>query len=927
MATVNKNFRIKDGLIVEGTTGTINGDNIVTENASQTLSSKEFNGETKFHAANGAGSLSINLDGTYGTTTITGNNGDLNLVTNNGNIVLNADNTVYLDSVYAGNEVVSKSYVDSNPGNFVDSTGATNAAAELLTGATLTNITITGDGSGLTITAENGVADSTTDDLVEGTTNKYFTAQRAIDAVGGSATSENTPSTVVKRDTSGNFAAGNITANQVTVQTAGTIFEDSGFNVVSTTGNDLNLYGTAGVNITAANADIVLNADGSVYKGSVSTSNELVTQGRLNAYIGDNTVDSSTGNTITDRIGSVASDLSTHIQDTSTHGVTGDIVGTSDVQVLTNKTINDELFFTNPSTQASDAGIKINDVSEDLEIVAYTANMHLTASQDVTITSNNGDIVLNPDGGAYISSVSAGNQIATNSYVDNAVSGLAWKEAVNLLWDDANAGLTGSTGTLVIDGHTALTDANNGYRILIKNGDNRGIWSYADDTTSWTLTRTADADAVGELLGAAVYVMEGTTYGKTSWVQGNHYATAFADQVWTQFSGSGSVLAGSGITVDGLEVSIDRTTVDTWYDEAGAVSTHSALTTGVHGVTGDVVGTTDSQSLSNKTIMGQTYFQSGGGAGGTNNYIDVNNSTGKLRVHSGYSLDLNSSGDVTLESTGGDVVVNPDGILRVNSSITGQSMSLIGGSIYGPAGSGTTGLTLTTGQDVSAIKVQNDGNVILYPYAGGAYVGGDSSTQEIATHGWVDTNYLSVDTYTTQIADYVPLTQKGAANGIATLDVDGQVPSSQLGNVPAAYVTSVGTNLSVSTGQLNLSRDMYIDDINLGSNNSGFPSTKIYGYETYLGGSTATEIFSFDSAHFTVAELFVKYTNVSADVEVSKVLIAIDGLGNAAVTEYGLVSTNASISNISVVVTGGIVSVKIAAAAGTVVVAATLLGL
>jgi hypothetical protein len=60
---------------------------------------------------------------------------------------------------------------------------AKTSAADLLTGATLTNITITGSGSGLTITAENGVADSTTDNLTEGTTNKYFTAQRAVDAL------------------------------------------------------------------------------------------------------------------------------------------------------------------------------------------------------------------------------------------------------------------------------------------------------------------------------------------------------------------------------------------------------------------------------------------------------------------------------------------------------------------------------------------------------------------------------------------------------------------------------------------------------------------------------------------------------------------------------------------------------------------------
>jgi Major tropism determinant N-terminal domain len=57
-------------------------------------------------------------------------------------------------------------------------------AASLLTGATLSNITITGDKNGLTISAENGVADSTTDNLTEGSTNKYFTNERAQDAVG-----------------------------------------------------------------------------------------------------------------------------------------------------------------------------------------------------------------------------------------------------------------------------------------------------------------------------------------------------------------------------------------------------------------------------------------------------------------------------------------------------------------------------------------------------------------------------------------------------------------------------------------------------------------------------------------------------------------------------------------------------------------------
>ncbi len=78
---------------------------------------------------------------------------------------------------------------------------ATQAAATLLTGATKTNIEITGDGSPtnpLVITAENGVADSTTNDLVEdpnATTSSgtmYFTNARAIAAVSGADITPNT---------------------------------------------------------------------------------------------------------------------------------------------------------------------------------------------------------------------------------------------------------------------------------------------------------------------------------------------------------------------------------------------------------------------------------------------------------------------------------------------------------------------------------------------------------------------------------------------------------------------------------------------------------------------------------------------------------------------------------------------------------------
>lgn len=87
------------------------------------------------------------------------------------------------DQIQAAIDDLTTDDIEEGSSNLYYTTGrAKDDAATLLTGATLTNITITGDGTGLTITAENGVADSDTDDLTEGSTNLYFTNQRALDA-------------------------------------------------------------------------------------------------------------------------------------------------------------------------------------------------------------------------------------------------------------------------------------------------------------------------------------------------------------------------------------------------------------------------------------------------------------------------------------------------------------------------------------------------------------------------------------------------------------------------------------------------------------------------------------------------------------------------------------------------------------------------
>ena len=108
------------------------------------------------------------------------------------------DNAIYLYDGSAWQQVAIGADAAANTDELTE--GSTNlyftderaqdAVATALTGGTQTNITVTYDDASNTFSfvAENGVADSDTDDLTEGSTNLYFTDSRARGSVSGDAT-------------------------------------------------------------------------------------------------------------------------------------------------------------------------------------------------------------------------------------------------------------------------------------------------------------------------------------------------------------------------------------------------------------------------------------------------------------------------------------------------------------------------------------------------------------------------------------------------------------------------------------------------------------------------------------------------------------------------------------------------------------------
>jgi hypothetical protein len=693
MATVNKDFKIKNGLIVEGTSGTINGHTILTE----------------------------------------------------------TDGDAYILNLIGGETLITS----------VDAADFTVTGGEL-TIASGSDIARDGD-----ITSAINALD--TDDIEEGTTNQYFTNQRALDATASAYDTTGTAQGIVDA----------LDTDDIEEGTTNKYFSDS-------------------LARGAVSAGDGLNYDSNTGEFSAHLGNGLEISG------GAIRIDDSIVATETD----LTNAISTHNAFSGIHGVTGDVVGTTDTQTISNKTLGSDL---------AAGGFKITGLATP---------------------ENSGDA-------------------ATKAYVDAVSEGLHVHEAARVAIQGNISIANGLENGDTAGGVTLAT----GDRVLVKDQTNAAENGIYVVQASGQALRATDFDTATEIdSGDFIFVTSGT-YANTGWVQTLKPATIGTDPLsFTQFSGAGTYTAGNGLTLNGTEFKINesitatRTYVDTELDA------HIDLTDNVHGVTGDVVGTSDSQTLTNKTLGSGTVLSANIDAANTYTIANleepVNNQDAATKAY--------VDGEISSLSTTVDNLTTSDISEGTNLYYTDQRVDdYINASVdTDDVSEGSTNLYFTDARAKSAAAaLLTDINTTLTNITITGNGGGLTITAE---NGVADSTTDDLDEGTTN---------KYFTDVRAVDALEAVVP-----NFTAVEVNSLAKQVAATTGLV-------------------------------ATASTVTA-YAFAKAEYRSAKFLVK-TAYGSHTEVSEVLLTLDTSDNIAITEYAIVGTNGSTMTVSADVSGTDVRLRV----------------
>ena len=574
-------------------------------------------------------------------------------------------------------------------------------------------------------------------------------------------------------------AQGQVTAaNTVSVATDLSIAGDTGTDTISLLSETMTFVGGTGLTSAVTPNTVTFTLDNtSVAAGSYGSATAVSTftvdaQGRLTAA-GTTTI-AIPSTQVTDFTEAVQDVVGGFVSGTSAQGI---IVTYNDVANTLTISANNATTTTKGVASFADANFTVTDgavSAKNITLGSSTLTLGSTTTaiagltqldidniridgDTISSTNTDGNIVISPNGtgvvdvdSSRITNVSDPvnpRDAATKQYVDNVAEGLHIHAGVDAATTDTLSVLSGGTvtyanGTLgvgatltttgsytVIDGYTLQI----GDRVLVKNETNKAHNGIYTVTSSTVLTRATDYDTDAEISGGDfVFVVNGTLYNSTGWVQSDPVNTIGTDPIeWEQFSGAGTYIAGDGLSLTGNEFSVN-------VDNSSIEISSDALRVKALGITNAMLaGSIENSKLVNSTItfaaetgtadpvaLGETItFAAGEGINTsvTNNTITI---AGEDATSSNKGIASFDATDFTV--TSGAVTLNTE---RVQDIVAGCVVGGTGITITYNDGANTLtfdgDLATTTTVGVASFNANNftvtSGEVSVAAIDGGAY--------------------------------------------------------------------------------------------------------------------------------------------------------------------------------------------------------------
>lgn len=314
-------------------------------------------------------------------------------------------------------------------------------------------------------------------------------------------------------------------------------------------------------------------------------------------------------------------------------------------------------------------------------------------------------------------------KIATTAYVDNAVLGQDFKQAVvvatttvlaSYVYNNGSSGVGATitavaTGVISFDG-TALTA---GIRVLVKNETstntpNNGIYTVTVAGAlgvALVLTRATDFDQSSDIdAGDSVFVTSGTTQGTTTWAYNgiSNPTIGTTNITFAQTAGQGSFTAGNGISITGVSIAID-TSVTVDKTTAQTLTNKSLTTPKIASLYQDSIGGSNLLTMpaATDTLIGKATTDTL-----TNKTYDT--------AGTGNTFKINGTGISAVSGTGAVVLVTSATLI---TPALGTPSALVATNATGTAGSLTSGITqalasASTTVNVSSATAPSSGQVL-----------------------------------------------------------------------------------------------------------------------------------------------------------------------------------------------------------------------